>query len=235
MTPRFHEIRPGICVIVFILFLIGCVGDKAATSDQQVVRKKMPEHPATSVELAGTEEAPASEETASAQETRVSEKNLPAGKSLPLEEGLNPEELQKAEVLLASADKKTKSAYDPKKRTDPFEPVIEESPDTGGGGGGGGGTCPEIVIGPTPLENMHLDHLKLTGIVRFANQGKAVLEDPKGKPYIVSKGTKVGMNAGVVEDIREDHIIIKEKRIDQNCKITYYDEVVKLNKPNNIG
>ncbi len=235
MIPRFHEIRPGMCVFVFILFLIGCVGDNAVSSDKQVVRKKMPEHPATSVEMAATEEAPASEVTASAEETRMAEKNLPAEKSLPPEEGLSPEEVQKAEVLLASAEEKAESAYNPKERTDPFEPIIKESPGTGGGGGGGVGTCPEIVIGPTPLENMHLEHLKLTGIVRFANQGKAVLEDPKGKPYIVSKGTKVGMNAGVVEDIREDHIIIKEKRIGQNCKITYHDEVVKLNKPNDIG
>ncbi|MFW5640158.1 MAG: pilus assembly protein PilP [Thermodesulfobacteriota bacterium] len=236
MIPRFHGIRPGICVFVLMFFLIGCVGDNAASPDKQVVRGKMPEHPATSVEMAATEEAPTSEETASAEDIRVSKKILPIDqKSLLSEEGLSPEELQKAEVLLASAEEKVESAYNSKERTDPFEPVIEESPGTGGGGGGGVGTCPEIVIGPTPLENMHLEHLKLTGIVRFANQGKAVLEDPKGKPYIISKGTKVGMNAGVVEDILEDHIIIKEKRIDQNCKITYHDEVVKLNKPNEIG
>lgn len=235
MIPRFHGIRPGICVFVFILFFIGCVGDNAAAPDKQVVRKKMPEHPKTGVEMAATEEAPATEETAPAEEIRVSDNNLPVEEDLPLEEGLSPEESQKADVLLASNRKRSEHAYDPEKHLDPFIPVIEEENIGGPGGGGPGGPCPPVVIGSTPLEHVHLKHLKLTGIVRFANQGKAVLEDPKGKPYIVSKGTRVGMNAGVVEEIQEDHIIIKEKRIAQDCTITYHDEVVKLNKPSDIG
>lgn len=77
--------------------------------------------------------------------------------------------------------------------------------------------------------------MKLTGIVRFSNQGKAVLEDASGKPYIVSKGTKVGINAGVIEEIQDDRIIIKEKRVDTHCKVTYHDEVVKLNRPDTVG
>lgn len=65
----------------------------------------------------------------------------------------------------------------------------------------------------TPLEKIGLDDLKLVAIMRITSnrdRWQAVIEDPKGRGYIVRKGTYIGLKSGKVKAINEDAVIVEE-------------------------
>jgi len=66
----------------------------------------------------------------------------------------------------------------------------------------------------TPLERCSLKELRLTGIVKKGRRRWALIEDPSGKGYLVSVGTKIGQNKGYIAKIGEDYILVKEKVTD---------------------
>ena len=85
---------------------------------------------------------------------------------------------------------------------DPFKSDIEVLPEPAPD------TCAE------PLCRYALDEYKLTGIVTGMGNPVAVLENPKGKGYVVSRGMKVGKQGGVVKEILRDSIVVAERRPD---------------------
>ncbi len=66
----------------------------------------------------------------------------------------------------------------------------------------------------SPLERWSLKELKLTGIVRKDSRKWALIEDPSGKGYFVSEGTRIGSNGGYIAKIGQDYILVKEKIVD---------------------
>lgn len=68
--------------------------------------------------------------------------------------------------------------------------------------------------GNTPLEKLDLKQLKLTAIMSVGDNPKAVVEDNNGKGFFVEKGTKIGLNNGIISDILTDKIIITETLVD---------------------
>jgi len=66
-------------------------------------------------------------------------------------------------------------------------------------------------IPQTPLERIDLSQLKLVGIVLSENGNKALMEDSRGKGYVVRKGTYIGVNSGKVVQINKDRIVIEEE------------------------
>jgi type IV pilus assembly protein PilP len=85
---------------------------------------------------------------------------------------------------------------------DPFKSDIEVLPEPPPD------TCAE------PLCRYALDEYKLTGVVTGMGKPVAVLENPKGKGYVVSRGMKVGKQGGVVKEILRDSIVVAERRPD---------------------
>jgi type IV pilus assembly protein PilP len=51
----------------------------------------------------------------------------------------------------------------------------------------------------------------LVAIVLAPSGNKALVEDPSGKGYIVSRGTYVGQNYGRIKSILKDRIIVEEE------------------------
>ena len=65
-------------------------------------------------------------------------------------------------------------------------------------------------IGRTPLEKKELKDLKLVGIIKSDTGNKALIQDSNGKGYVASKGTRIGINSGIVVKIDSSTIHIEE-------------------------
>jgi type IV pilus assembly protein PilP len=63
----------------------------------------------------------------------------------------------------------------------------------------------------TPLQRIGLSQLKLVGIIVSPTGNKALVEEPSGKGYIISKGTYVGTNFGRVKKVLNDRVIVEEE------------------------
>ena len=66
----------------------------------------------------------------------------------------------------------------------------------------------------TPLQRYELNQYRLLGVIIGKGEPRAMVQDPEGKTYILTNGTKVGKNGGVVKDITSDVILVEEKYYD---------------------
>ncbi len=64
---------------------------------------------------------------------------------------------------------------------------------------------------PTPLQKIDLSQLRLVGIIISPIGNKALVEEPSGKGYVITRGTYVGTNFGRVKKILNDRIIVEEE------------------------
>ena len=111
-------------------------------------------------------------------------------------------------ALAQGLTKRPEYYYDPRGKHDPFEAPFEA--DTG-----------PVGVAPTkkrvqkkrmpltPLQKISLGQLKLVAIVLSPNGNKALVEEPSGKGYVISKGTYVGQNYERVKAILKDRIIVE--------------------------
>jgi type IV pilus assembly protein PilP len=63
----------------------------------------------------------------------------------------------------------------------------------------------------TELEKFDISQLKLVGIVTGISNPRAMVEDPTGKGYIITRGTLVGKYRGRVTSIQKEEVIITEE------------------------
>lgn len=91
--------------------------------------------------------------------------------------------------------------YNPKGKIDPFKPLVREVKKD---------PKAKPSFGLTPLERLSLEQVKLVGIGSHESSRIAVITDPKGKSYILVRGSMLGPNRGRVADILADQIIVEE-------------------------
>jgi type IV pilus assembly protein PilP len=110
---------------------------------------------------------------------------------------------------LIKASLQIASAYDPKDRFNPFEPLFKAQPDV-----------QQVAVKgerrqrrepQTPLERVALSQLNVTAIIRAPSGNRAMVVDATGKGYVVTKGTYIGLNSGRVIDIDSGRILIEEE------------------------
>lgn len=65
-----------------------------------------------------------------------------------------------------------------------------------------------------PLQRYALSDLTVTGILWSRDGYRAMVRTPDGKAYVIRPGTIVGTNRGIVEDIGESGLRVKEDVID---------------------
>lgn len=118
--------------------------------------------------------------------------------------------------------------YDPAGKTDPFRPlIVEEAKGSAKGMAKKAGSVP-------PLQRYDLDQLKLVGVITNAKPPRALIEDVAGDGYIVTPGTFVGRNEGIITEIRESEIIIEEKQLDVFGKLAKRKSILKLRQPEEL-
>lgn len=117
--------------------------------------------------------------------------------------------------------------YDPRGKTDPFKPFLLAQK-------AGAEGSPDVQRKPlTPLQKMALSEIQagLRAIIWGKMGNKALVEDATGKGYVVSVGTYVGQNDGIVKKIFEDRIVVEEYIRDPvENRLTTNEVILKLKK-----
>ena len=88
---------------------------------------------------------------------------------------------------------------------DPFKPRKLSPPKEGGGGG----LAPDLNRRKEPLEAFPLEQLKMVGTLSMGNDMYAIVRADKTL-YRVKKGNYMGQNFGLITDVTESEIKLKE-------------------------
>jgi type IV pilus assembly protein PilP len=76
--------------------------------------------------------------------------------------------------------------------------------------GGGGGSQPDLTRPKEPLEAFSLETLKMVGKVSQKGKIHAVIRTPDNTVYHVGKGNYVGQNFGLITQIGESEVTLRE-------------------------
>ena len=109
--------------------------------------------------------------------------------------------------------------YDPTGKTDPFKSFIaiqEEMEEL------------KRRKPRTYLETVELSQLQLTVIVTSGEESWALVRDSKGLGHVIKKGTYVGTDGGIVHEITDKEVIIREQYKDFRGDIKDKDRSMKL-------
>jgi Tfp pilus assembly protein PilP len=119
------------------------------------------------------------------------------------------------------------ATYDPRGKADPFKPFLLTQKASVEGSG-------EVKRKPlTPLQKMALSEIQagLRAIIWGKMGNKALVEDAAGKGYVLTVGTYVGQNDGIVKKILEDRIVVEEYIRDPvENRLTTNEVILKLRK-----
>jgi type IV pilus assembly protein PilP len=178
------------------------------------VKPQMAEVPAKSAEEAQvavekTKETLSEAETA----TKPPLQQTKAEQPLPEKKPMTQRAEKSPELLAEQAEEQPAYRYDPEGKLDPFQPLFAtEAPQR---------MAPSKKMGEkekkekrlplTPLQRIDLGQLKLVGIILSHTGNKALVEEPSGKGYVISKGTYVGTHFGRVKKILNDRVIVEEQ------------------------
>ncbi|MCB9477296.1 MAG: pilus assembly protein PilP [Deltaproteobacteria bacterium] len=92
-------------------------------------------------------------------------------------------------------------SYDPINKVDPFSQSNIGSGDDDFGPDDG-----------TVLTQYEIKYFRLVGVVFDEASPRAIFEDPRGRAYVVSVGTPIGRNLGVIEQILPEAVVVSEQR-----------------------
>ena len=144
----------------------------------------------------------------------------------------------------AAAPEDQEYRYNPDGKTDPFDPFIvqkaqnlsqvKEGDVTGAELQKMLAILQDLKRPKTELQTFPLAAIKLTSIISTGGQTVAMVRGPEGgKGYLLEKGTYIGKNGGVVEEIINEEkmtdlgrqlirkVVIKEPYLDEKRKISY--------------
>ncbi|HVO83345.1 MAG TPA: pilus assembly protein PilP [Syntrophobacteria bacterium] len=156
----------------------------------------------------------------------------PQAPGQPAPAGQQPEAPTAAPSAVASGPAPTSLAdivatYDPRGKADPFKPFLLTQKASAEGSG-------EAKRKPlTPLQKMALSEIQagLRAIIWGKMGNKALVEDATGKGYVLTVGTYVGQNDGIVKKILEDRIVVEEYIRDPvENRLTTNEVILKLKK-----
>ncbi len=100
--------------------------------------------------------------------------------------------------------------YDRRGKTDPFKSFIAEQEDT----------SKKVRKKPrTYLETLDLSQLDLIAIIVGPKGNFAMVRDAKGLGYVIKQGTPIGIHGGVVHQVKEKEVIIREGSKDISKKL----------------
>jgi Tfp pilus assembly protein PilP len=94
--------------------------------------------------------------------------------------------------------------YDPAGRRDPFRSFEWEHLKREFAASGQSG----------PLEQYDLTQLALVGVVWDVGRARALVRDPSGMSYVVAAGARMGKNEGLVTQIQDNLVIVRERYVD---------------------
>jgi type IV pilus assembly protein PilP len=129
---------------------------------------------------------------------------------LPEKKGLVEPTKSESQRFAEGIRKASAYSYDPRGKLDPFKSLFQTETDRLVGTK----TVKKKRLPLTPLQRVDLGQLKLVGVILSPTGNKALVEEPSGKGYIISRGTYVGTNFGRVTRVLKDKVIVEEEAED---------------------
>jgi len=109
----------------------------------------------------------------------------------------------RAQVEVPLPDDGSGYEYDATGKRDPFRPLfLLRRP------------AAQTVQPMTPLQRYEIGQLRLVGVVYNLAPPRAMVEDSSGLGFIVTPGTPIGPNGGVVTAIRPRQVVVEEWQTD---------------------
>jgi Tfp pilus assembly protein PilP len=126
-----------------------------------------------------------------------------------------------SENLVQSETRPMKTyVYDPTGKIDPFKSFIAEQESV---------EEKKKRKPKTYLETLDLSQLDLVAIILSRSGNWAMVRDSKGLGYVIKKGTPIGINEGVVHEIKAKEVIVREQYKDlRQGQVRYKDTHKKL-------
>ena len=130
---------------------------------------------------------------------------------------------QKPEAT-AVANKKEgpKYSYDPTGKTDPFKSFIAEQEEF---------AEKQRRRPRTYLETLDLSQLELIAVIVGPRGNYAMVKDSKGTGHVITKGTAIGTEGGIVDRITDREVVIKEDYKDFRGNVKQKEITKKLPVP----
>lgn len=88
----------------------------------------------------------------------------------------------------------------------------------------------EPVLELGPLADFDLAQLALVGVVWNTTNPRALVADPGGRSFVLSEGSQIGKNGGRVTRIQDDSILVQERFVDFEGKVTTKDVEMRIKK-----
>jgi type IV pilus assembly protein PilP len=115
-----------------------------------------------------------------------------------------------------------KYSYDPTGKTDPFKSFIAEQEEL----------AEKRRSKPkTYLETLDLSQLELIAVIVGPHGNYAMVRDSKGTGHVITKGTAIGTEGGVVDKISDREVVIKEDYKDFRGNLKQKEITKKLPVP----
>ncbi|MBW1771085.1 MAG: pilus assembly protein PilP [Deltaproteobacteria bacterium] len=197
---------------LMVLVALGCGEQQEPTPPakpvvaKKVVRKKIaaPKPPPVQAVKPGDQEPTG---PVTAEKPPVELAKVEAEPATPEPEAEADKELSPEEIIT-----KVAYIYDPKGKIDPFRSVfVAQQRGREGGRIRIDADDRRRNIPLTPLQKVAVSQLKVVGIIMAPTGNKALVQDPEGKGYVITKGTYVGSNFGQVKQILRDRIVVEEE------------------------
>ena len=188
---------------------------KAVKPEEKVAKEKVPE---AEKKLPETKEQPLQAVKPEEGETKEKVSETKTATKPPLQQAKAEPPMPEKKPLVQRAQKSPKQPaelggkqplYSPKGKTDPFQPLFATESQLMAPVGKGGKKEKRPPL--TPLQRLDLGQLKLVGIIISPSGNKAIVEEPSGKGYVITKGTYIGRNFGRVKQILYDRVIVEEQ------------------------
>lgn len=123
-----------------------------------------------------------------------------------------PEEGEVQQIILDG--KEVTYFYDPTNKTDPFKSFIAKMEEV---------EEKKRQKPRTYLETLELSQLALIAIIVGPKGNWAMVREAKGTGHVIRVGTAIGTNGGVVHEINDKAVIIREEYKDFKGRIKYRD------------
>jgi Tfp pilus assembly protein PilP len=102
-------------------------------------------------------------------------------------------------AILSSRPTEATFEYTSAGKRDPFRPLALDRK-----------TVADVTEPLSPLQHYDIGQLKLVGLIYDSSPPRAMVEDSAGLGFIVSPGTPIGPNGGVVTSIRPRQVVVEE-------------------------
>jgi type IV pilus assembly protein PilP len=219
MTPSVRELLVG---LIFLVLAAGGCGDKSGSEPSEkpavfrgkiAATKKAAPKAAKSRKREAVKAPQAKPPIKPERKLQVIAKKgreeVSKTKPVPQAPSKQPRSAKEKPLAAARIAQKSDYFYDPTGKADPFRPLFATEALERVMPAKQKVKKPRMPL--TPLQRIELSNLKLVGVIISASGNKAMVEEPSGKGYIISRGTYVGTNFGRVKQILKDRVVVEEE------------------------